>query len=538
MITLGVLASAILAALEDGGGPPPGGGAFGAHEYWRIKVTAVNSGSTVSIGEIEMRELPGEVDLCSGGTASADSVYVSYIAANAFDNNLTTRWSNNAALPAWIQYQFASPVEIGEVRIRAPDAGNYASAQMVKDFVLEYSDDGSTWTQAGEGIVGQPPMAASEQRTYWFVPQVSGEDPWFQFVSALLPMSTDFSDEIGNTWTPTGATVTGGVAVFDGVNDFLELAAALAFAYGRSNYTVEGFLKENGSASTQCFFDTRDATHAGIGIYNRAAGFSGGVTFGTNGALVAGSATQFSTSALQHWALIREDGVTRFHLAGVLLFSVTDTRLLSGAAGAFVGDNYLAPANQPAGVSAGGIRSTRAVARYRGGVTFTPPSGPFPTAGGTAPGTGPGAHRYWRLFISASENTSYHGVTEVQFYDRQLVLVSGYDGGSTGSITGSSSINGPNIDYNAFDGNLVNSGWISAAAGNQWVRQDMQGATAIGAPVEVRVLVIYGSWNAPDASPKDFKLQWSDDDSTWTDAASWTGETGWGSAEQRTFIVF
>lgn len=537
MITLGILAAAIRAGL--GGGPPPGGGgAFGTHSHWRVKVSAVGSGATVSIGDIDMRPLPGESNLCTGGTASADSVFGSYVAANAFDRVENTRWSNSGALPAWVAYEFASPVEIGEVRIKAPNAGNYAASQMPRDFALEYSDNGTDWTQAGEGIVGQPPLAALEQRAYWFVPQVIGEDPWFDFVSALLPMSSDFSDEIGNTWSVNGASISGGAAVFDGVNDFLELAAALAFAYGRSNYTVEGFLKENSTAGVQCFFDSRDASAAGIALYNRASGYGGGVTFGTNASLQAGTATLFSSSALQHWALVREDGITRFYLAGVQLFTVTDARLLTGGAGAFLGDNYLAPASQPAGVTMGGFRSTRAVARYRGGVTFAPPAGPFPVVGGTSPGPGPGAHRYWRLFISASENVSYHGVTEVQFLDRQLVLVSGYAGGITGSISGSSSINSPNIDYNAFDGNLASSGWISAAAGNQWVRQDMQGSGAIGVPVEVRALVIYGSWNAPDASPKDFKLQYSDDDLAWTDALTVTGETGWAAKEQRTFLVF
>lgn len=536
MIPLGLIGAATPRA--GGGGPPPGGGAFGAHEYWRVRVTAVDSGSTVSIGEIQMRELPGEVDLCTGGTASADSVFGGYVAANAFDNNGNTRWSNGGSLPAWVAYQFASPVEIGEVRITAPDAGNYSSGQMPKDFVLEYSDDGSSWTQAGEGIVGQPVLGVSEQRTYWFVPQVSGEDPWFQFVGALLPLTTDFSDEIGNSWSASGAAVTGGEAVFDGVNDFISLAAAVAFAYGRSNYTLEGFLKETSTASVQCFVDTRGASANGVGVYNRASGFGGGVTLGANGALVAGTADLFSNSAQQHWALIREDGVTRFHLGGVLKFSVTDARLLSGGGGAKFGDNFLAPANQPAGVTSTGLRSTRGVPRYRGGVTFTPPTGPFPTAGGTAPGTGPGAHRYWRLFISASVYGSFHGVTEIEFLDHQLVKVSGAEGGASASVTSSGSINSPNIDYNAFDGNVVNSGWISASGGNQWIRQDMQGSNTIGVPVEVRVLVLYGSWNLPDCSPQDFKLQWSDDDSTWTDAGSWTGETGWGAGEQRTFVVF
>lgn len=367
-----------------------------------------------------------------------------------------------------------------------------------------------------------------------------GADLYWPQVSASLPLTADFSDVVGNAWTDSGVIISGGAAVFDGVNDYMRLSAGIAFAYGRSDFTLEGFTQELGSSSIQCVFDTRTASIEGVALYGRVTGFGGGIAYGTTGAIAAGTATLFSNSAREHWALVRDNGTIRFYLAGVQLFSVADARMISGAGAATIGDAYSGPGGQPASISTNHIRSTRGVCRYPGGTTFTPPVGPFDTSGGTDPGTGPGAHRYWRLRITASESASFHGMTELRLFDRDGVLVSGYNvSGGTGSISASSSINGANIDYQAFDGNLTSTGWLSATAGTEHVRQDMQHASSvIGVPVEIKDVHIYGSWNSPASSPKDFTLQWSDDDSIWTDALVVTGETGWGANELRTFPVF
>jgi len=55
-------------------------------------------------------------DLCNGGNASASSVYSSYVASNAFDDNYDgsgdgqggTYWSSNDPVPQWIKYDFGS----------------------------------------------------------------------------------------------------------------------------------------------------------------------------------------------------------------------------------------------------------------------------------------------------------------------------------------------------------------------------------------------------------------------------------------------
>jgi hypothetical protein len=158
------------------------------------------------------------------------------------------------------------------------------------------------------------------------------------------------------------------------------------------------------------------------------------------------------------------------------------------------------------------------------------------SAGG---GGGPGAHRYWRLFVTQSDGSAFIGTTELQLFDSAGTNRSG--GASLLSIASSTDLNSGNARDLAFDNNIVNSGWLSdGSAAPQWVRIDVESAAAPPprTAYEVKRFRIYGSWNVPTASPRAFQLQWSDNDSTWTTALSVTGQTGWTANEMREFIVF
>lgn len=103
----------------------------------------------------------------------------------------------------------------------------------------------------------------------------------------------------------------------------------------------------------------------------------------------------------------------------------------------------------------------------------------------------------------------------------------------------SSEINTDNLAANAFD-SVAASGWLSDTTGPSRIWWDF--GAAGGAYQSIAEIAITGSWNAPDASPRDFSLQWTDDDPagtpTWTTAASWAGETGWtGGSDTRVFAV-
>ena len=152
------------------------------------------------------------------------------------------------------------------------------------------------------------------------------------------------------------------------------------------------------------------------------------------------------------------------------------------------------------------------------------------------------SHRYWRILISAVDgSTLYAGFTEIE--------LRGSVGGANllsvqtavGAATGSRDVTLSNSAWRAAD--LSNtSGWLCSLVPTpfpQWWKYDFGHASHIGSPTaDVKQVVIKGSYNAPNASPKDFMLQWADDDITWTTVMTVTGQTGWtGASDVRTFNV-
>ena len=155
-------------------------------------------------------------------------------------------------------------------------------------------------------------------------------------------------------------------------------------------------------------------------------------------------------------------------------------------------------------------------------------------------GGGPGAHRYWRLYITASSGAVvWKGLSELILRDPGGVARQGGGGGAGASA--SSELNSGNAAALAFDGDTTASGWISSGDGDaapQSITWDFEASGAYGSPVEVKTFGIYASWNLVDCSPKDFEMRYSDDGSSWTTAASFTGETGWTASELRNFNVY
>ncbi|GAG44625.1 unnamed protein product, partial [marine sediment metagenome] len=86
-------------------------------------------------------------DKCTGGTASASSVYLSeaqYNADKAFDDNESTYWHANEGVPAWIKYDFGVSVtwDIEKLRIYPRFNAGHAYCNA---FTLHGSNDDSDW---------------------------------------------------------------------------------------------------------------------------------------------------------------------------------------------------------------------------------------------------------------------------------------------------------------------------------------------------------------------------------------------------------
>ncbi len=131
-----------------GATPNYSGSGYGAHDYWRIYIAYTTSNLWPQLSQMEFLNYAGGINQATGGTPSANSVYSTYVAANAFDGNATDYWVENSWAPGWLQYQFASPVAVGAVSFTASSGAVQNSGSAPTVFAVQFSDDGSLWTTA------------------------------------------------------------------------------------------------------------------------------------------------------------------------------------------------------------------------------------------------------------------------------------------------------------------------------------------------------------------------------------------------------
>lgn len=122
------------------------GGGGGGHAYWRLNISQnAGNASFTGIYELEMRSSVGGSNLAAGGTAisgGSDSDGVGNEASKAFDGSNASAWARTSTTSTWLGYHFATPVNVVEIAIYMGASFDWAP----RDFTLEYSDDGSTWT--------------------------------------------------------------------------------------------------------------------------------------------------------------------------------------------------------------------------------------------------------------------------------------------------------------------------------------------------------------------------------------------------------
>jgi hypothetical protein len=164
-------------------------------------------------------------------------------------------------------------------------------------------------------------------------------------------------------------------------------------------------------------------------------------------------------------------------------------------------------------------------------VTPTISSTPTPTP---SSGWAAFAHRYWRMNISLNNGDSnYVGVAELAFYNDSTSSVNLVKSALAGSnYLESSEANSANNGSFAFDG-LVSTKW-TAGSTTGYIGWDF------GTPTLVKTVGVTGQYNGGDQSalaPKNFTIEYSDDNSSWIVAATITNQTAWGAAEKRTFTL-
>lgn len=96
--------------------------------------------SNLRIAELEFRDAVGGSNIATGGTALASGGMV----ANAFDGDPDTFWDGSDDPATFIGYDFGTPVAVREFAIRPSTSVTNNATPYVFD--LQWSDDGSTWT--------------------------------------------------------------------------------------------------------------------------------------------------------------------------------------------------------------------------------------------------------------------------------------------------------------------------------------------------------------------------------------------------------
>jgi hypothetical protein len=128
------------------------------------------------------------------------------------------------------------------------------------------------------------------------------------------------------------------------------------------------------------------------------------------------------------------------------------------------------------------------------------------------------AHRYWRINVSAVNASTLVGLVKVSLYETSFTDV------ATGG-TASASSTGEGSAANLLDTSNT-SNWVSSGALPQWWKVDLGSGNDKDITFVKLVGRRDGAW-ASDQCPKDFSLQYSDDNSSWTTLFSVTGSTGW-----------
>ena len=152
------------------------------------------------------------------------------------------------------------------------------------------------------------------------------------------------------------------------------------------------------------------------------------------------------------------------------------------------------------------------------GLTLWPNRGPAGTGGGG----GGGGYRYWRIFmLNNNGDPNYLALNEVELRGS----VGGADLTSPITPVAASTYNAAYDPQYTVDNSLGTTPlWISAqlAVANQWLRYDLGTPTALA---QVAMCFTEASWAG--RSPKDLRIEGSNDGTNFTTVKTFLGNTSW-----------
>ncbi|WP_257556399.1 phage tail protein [Sphingobium sp. CFD-2] len=177
---------------------------YGEHAYWRVlMLNNHGDGSFTGLSNIEMRDVQGGPNLATGGTASVSNAS-SGSAANVFDENSATSWVASGSTNQWAQYHFADPVEIVEVLLYSGNINGIG--RLPRDCKVQYSDDGSSWTDAftftwdaplygNSRLFPQPAYATGYARAWRINVTANNGDPSVTYIEQIEFRATAGGDD-------------------------------------------------------------------------------------------------------------------------------------------------------------------------------------------------------------------------------------------------------------------------------------------------------------------------------------------------------
>lgn len=119
--------------------------ASGKYKAIRLLVSANNGNRFVNLAEMEVRQTVGGADATTGGRATQNDSTGGFDAELGFDSNTGTGTgvdTFSTALPCWFQYAFPTVVTAAQYTVTV----TASNAQGPKDFKLQGTNDGATWT--------------------------------------------------------------------------------------------------------------------------------------------------------------------------------------------------------------------------------------------------------------------------------------------------------------------------------------------------------------------------------------------------------
>lgn len=133
--------------------------------YWRLySIAAQNGADYTTIQEISLNEYAGGPDRAFPSYQSCDGFFSGYQSWKAIDRNAATAWgSPSLPHPHWWQVDHSEGYGFQCDTYSLTCHTNIS--EMVKDWELQFSDDGANWTTA-HAVTGEPAWTAGETRTY------------------------------------------------------------------------------------------------------------------------------------------------------------------------------------------------------------------------------------------------------------------------------------------------------------------------------------------------------------------------------------